>query len=79
MVHFPTASEGTVFTWPGGGVPGCGQRTDGSTDYGVYLLGALETVLGTMSQYGRFPLETQSAHVIHSLLPSSLPPFPFLP
>ena len=54
MVHFPIASEGTVFTWPGGGVPGCGRRTDGSTDYGVYLLGALETVLGTMSQYGRF-------------------------
>lgn len=79
MVHFPTASEGTVFTWPGEGMPGCRGRTDGNTDYGVYLLGALETVLGTMSQYGRIPLETQSTHVIHSLVPSSLPPFPFLP
>ena len=55
MVHFPTASKGTVFTCPDEGMAGCGGRTDGSTD----------------CQYGRFPLEMQNTHVIHSLfLPS---------
>lgn len=49
-------------------MPGCGGRTDGSTDCGVYLLCVLETVLGTTSQYGRLPLEMQNTHVIHSLL-----------